>query len=138
MLVETFPWRSQNCILLKVSECRKFRTVPKTLHLILIHCRIYSLPSYIDNHSAQYLSTLSQVVSQSESCKSTRLESSANQNRTRKTQDESSANQNRAKISPSFVRGWKTLLGSRLAIAYVKTWRVFHPTPDQLAHILLM
>ena len=32
--------------------------------------------------------------------------------------------------------GWKTLLGSRLAIAYVKTWRVFHPPPPRSAPTL--
>ena len=81
-----------------VAQCRK------TLKPILIHCRIYSLPLYIDSHSTQYLYTLSQVVSQSESSTSTRLESSANQNRAR---PESAARENTPAPPEKRVVAWE-------------------------------
>ena len=123
----------------KISQCRKCRTVPKnptapknTPFTILKHCRSYSLSLYFDETIANLGS-----IHRDKSIEKTQDESSANQNRTRKTQDESSNNQNRTNISPVLVRGWKTFLGSRLAIAYVKTWRVFHPPPDQILLLLL-
>ena len=86
MWVETFPWRSQNCILPKVSQCRKMSHYAEkryyqsyyiadliscfyflSLFPIFILWRSYSISWYISRHSFPYLYTLRQVVCQSES-----------------------------------------------------------------------
>ena len=103
-----------------VAQCRK------TLYPILKHCRSYSLSLstslYIDNHSAPYLYTSNQVVSQSELSTTTRLESSANQNRARYEKNQTLPSR----------EGWKTLLGSGLESARYSLKTCGSSTPPHL------
>ena len=82
MWVETFPWRSQNCILPKVSQCQKMpeNPIPNLITMLTLLAVFiswhFSLSLYfngaiayldISRHSFPYLHTLSRVVCQSES-----------------------------------------------------------------------
>ena len=114
--------------------------MPK-LYPILIHCRNYTLSIA---ETIPHLKTLRKnpsitqnqilVGSQSESSKKNPKTSSANQNRVSQCRKKTQTLSARV-VDPS--RLLAPAEPSRLAVAYLITWRVYHPPSDQLTLLLL-